>query len=65
MNLFWNADIPYIYLFDFHHFFYMSVILLMLFILLHYRKIVKIHSEKIRKSILVLSIAQQFLLYSW
>ena len=65
MNLFWSVNVPYIHLFDFHHMLYISLMLLTLFILLYYRKFVKIHSEKIRKSILVTSIGQQVLLYSW
>lgn len=65
MNLFWSETVSYIHLFDFHYMFYISIMLLSLSILLHYRKSVKTHSEKIRKSILVISIGQQILLYSW
>lgn len=65
MNLFWSKDVPYIHLFDLHHTFYISSMLLTLFVLIHYRKKVKAHSEKIRKFILTVSLGQQFLLYSW
>ncbi|MBM6614439.1 hypothetical protein JTF06_05995 [Desemzia sp. RIT804] len=55
MNLFWSKDVPYIHLFDLHHAFYISSMLLILFVLIHYRKKVRAHSEKIRKSILAVS----------
>lgn len=65
MRFLWSRNTPYIQLFDFHHVLYISVMLLTLILLIRYQKNVELYSEKIRKSLLFLSIIQQVLLYSW
>lgn len=65
MNPFWSEHAPYIQLFGVNHLLYIGIMLLSLFLLIRYRDKVRKHSETVRKMILVLSIAQQILLYSW
>lgn len=65
MHLFWSQDVPYIRLFDSHHWLYLGILFLTLFLLVYYRNKVRKHAEGLRKSTLAVSIAQQILLYSW
>lgn len=65
MNLFWSEKVPSIGLFGYHHWIYIGVLLLCLLLLVYYRNKVRTHAEVIRKSLLLVAIAQQLLLYFW
>lgn len=65
MNVFWSEKVPYIDLFGYHHWIYLGILLLCLLLLVYYQDKVRIHGEVIRKSLLIVTIAQQILLYSW
>lgn len=65
MKLFWSEHAPFIELFGWQHLLYTGIMLLTLFLLVRYRTEVRRNRENIRKIILVVSIVQQVLLYSW
>lgn len=60
-----NEDTPYIEIFGLHHFIYIMILLASLTLLLIFRDKVKYHREKLAIVLLVISIVQQILLYSW
>ena len=65
MNRIWDQEVPYLSLFDGHHIFYMALMGLLLALMIMHWRYIKSESEKIRKWLLVLSIGQQVVLYSW
>lgn len=65
MNIFWSEQAPFIKLFGLNHLLYIGIMFLLLLLLVHYRGKVKEHRETVRKVLLVISFAQQILLYSW
>lgn len=65
MNHFWSQDVPYLSLLDEHHFFYIALMVSLLIAMIVQVKWIKIHAANIRMLILIFSIAQQLLLYSW
>ncbi|WP_277631425.1 TIGR02206 family membrane protein [Atopococcus tabaci] len=65
MNLLWDQEVPYIPLFGFHYFLYITAMLLLLLLMIRRRKFVRRKSETVRKWLLLIAVAQQILLYSW
>lgn len=65
MNQFWDKDIPYIKLFGLHHMIYVAGVLILLFLLIRYRKYVRDHADRVGKIILIFSALQLVGSYSW
>jgi len=65
MNIFWDEEAPFMTIFDEHHITYIVLMAVLLFLIITQAKYLKEHAEQIRKIILVTSIGQQILLYSW
>lgn len=65
MNIFWDEEVPFIPLLGIQHLIYIFLMLSLLLLLITHIKEVKQHVTTIKKWILVCSIGQQLLLYSW
>lgn len=65
MNNFWDKDVSFIPILGTHHLIYIGLIGILLFLLIIRSKEVKTNADLIKKWILVFSIGQQLLLYSW
>ncbi len=65
MNLFWDEEVPFISVFNGHHLFYIAGMIGLLLLMCTQHRKVKKHADQIRQWILLISIGQQVLLYSW
>lgn len=65
MNIFWDEEVPFISIFGGHHFFYMFMMAVLLVLLITQYNSIKSHANKISNWILIFSVVQQILLYSW
>jgi len=65
MEPFTSSTAPYIKVFGPEHFFFLSVILVLVFIVVRYRHQLKSHERTLTKILLGFSLFQQILLYSW
>lgn len=65
MNRFWSEDVEFIKTFGLDHLIYISILVVTLVALILNRHKVRANSEKIGNIILIVSILQQILLYSW
>lgn len=65
MNRYWDEEVPFISMFDMHHLFYISLMLLLLILMITQYDKVREQREILRKVILIVSIGQQVLLYAW
>lgn len=65
MNKYWDEEVPFISIFDGHHLFYIALMLILLLLMITQYDKIKEYSEQLRKGILIVSIGQQILLYSW
>ncbi len=65
MNLFWDENVTFISPFDSHHLIYLGIFAAALILMIRKRDIIREKPNKIAFGILVLSVFQQLLLYSW
>ncbi|HCT62789.1 MAG TPA: TIGR02206 family membrane protein [Erysipelotrichaceae bacterium] len=65
MELFYAREASYIKLLGWEHFFYMSLILFLVFVLLTQRRRLYLYQDALTRIILGFSIFQQVLLYAW
>lgn len=65
MDRFWNEDAAFISPFDLQHLGYILIVVVLLGILLANRTKVKTHRKKVAKIVLVISVMQQIILYTW
>ena len=65
MNTFLDPNVPYIKLFGLDHLLYVSIIITLFIIVMIKRKHLKDHAKMIRMILLILTIFQQILLYTW
>jgi len=61
----WSEEVPFISTFDGNHIVYITIVVGLMAALFRYRKQVKVNAKKIGIIILITSILQQTLLYSW
>jgi len=65
VNYFWSQNVNYIAKFGMHHFIYISILLISIAFLIFNRDYIRKNKDKYRKLILIISVFQQILLYSW
>lgn len=65
MEIFYAREAAYIKLLGWEHFFYMSLILFLVFVLLTQRRRLYLYQDALTRIILAVSIFQQVLLYAW
>ena len=65
MEVFYAREAAYIKIFAWEHFFYMSLILFLVFVLIAQRRRLYLYQGSLTKIILSVSIFQQVLLYAW
>lgn len=65
MDRFWREDAAFISPFDLQHLGYILIVVTLLGILLANRARVKAHRKRIAKIVLVISVLQQLMLYTW
>lgn len=65
MEIFYGREAAYIKLLGWEHFFYMSLILFLVFVLLTQRRRLYLYQDALTGTILAVSIVQQVLLYAW
>lgn len=65
MDVFYAREAEYIRLLGWEHFFYMSLILMMVFTLIVQRRRLYLYQDTLTKVVLSASLFQQFLLYAW
>ena len=65
MKIWWSKNVEFIKPYGFHHYMYISIFVISLYLLIKNRNKIKENSRKLRFFILFLSLFQQILLYSW
>ena len=65
MNLFWDESVEFINPFDIHHLIYLVIFSIILLLMIFKKNEIRENSKKIAGGILIISVFQQLLLYSW
>ncbi len=65
MEVFYAREADYIQLLGWEHFFYMTLILVLVFVLLTQRRRLYLYQDSLTKILLAVSLFQQILLYAW